>query len=368
MTPARQRPVRLNLRALNRALLARQLLLERRALPVAEALEHLVGMQAQEPQAPYLGMFSRLEGFAPEALSELIAARRAVRASLMRCTIHLVTAADWVRLWPAMSPVLARGFSASPFSKAVAGVDLDELLLLGRRLLGEGPRTRAELGPLLAQRWPGVDAGSLAYAVSYLTPVVQVPPRGLWRQTGAARWTAAELWLGWKLYGGSTADALIPRYLAAFGPATVADIQAWSGMTGLAAAVARQRERLRSFEDEQGRELLDLPGAPLPDPDTPAPPRFLAPFDNAILSHADRSRIVATEDRAAVNGERLMRTFLVDGFVAGTWRLEGATIHISPIRRLAKKDLSALRGEAHRLLAFVLPDAAKTEVRVGDPA
>ena len=350
-------------RALNRALLARQMLLGRRRLPVREALEVLVGMQAQEPQAPYVGLWSRLQEFDPHTLSQLIATGGAVRGALMRATLHLVTAPDWSRLRPLMDPVLARGFRGSPFGKAAADIDLDELLSLGRRILEEQPRTRAELGPLLAAKFPA-DPTSLAYAVSYLEPIVQVPPRGLWRRGGKARWTAAP---ARAFDDGFALDHLIRRYLAAFGPSTVQDVQAWSGLTQLASVFEAQRDRLRSFQDEQGRELFDLPDGPLPDPDAAAPPRFLAPFDNAILAHADRGRIIDPADRELVNRDRLMRTFLVDGFAAGTWQLEGATLQIRPFRALRTGDRRAVEEEARRLLAFVFPDATAPDIRMASP-
>ena len=354
----------LSLRALNRALLARQMLLERRELAVADAIEQLVGMQAQEAQAPYTGLWTRVADFAPHELSELIAARGAVRGGLLRATIHLVTARDWARLRPLTTPVLARNFGGTQFSKAIVDVDLERLLKRGRELLTDKPHSRAELAQLLAADWPGVDRTSLAYAVTYLEPIVQVPPRGLWRQSGQARWTTAAAWLGDELGGEPSADDLFVRYLAAFGPATVNDVQAWSGLTKLSEVADRLRARLRVFRDERGRELLDVPDGPLPDPATPAPPRFLAPFDNAILSHEDRSRIIAPEHRATVSGDRLLRTFLVDGFVAGTWRLDGATLHVQPIRVLSAGDRDAVVEEGERLVAFLGADRGPPEVRV----
>lgn len=349
---------------LNRALLARQLLLRRHQLPVIDTIERLVGMQAQEPQAPYLGLWSRLENFVPEELSDLIASRGAIRGGLMRSTIHLVTARDWTRLRPLMSPVLARSFKGTAFSRAIAEVDLDELLARGRELLASKPRTRAELGPLLAEHWPEVDPTSLAYAVSYLEPIVQVPPRGLWQASGQARWTTAAAWLDQKLGDEAAADAVIIRYLSAFGPATVQDIQAWSGLSGLRPIAERLRDQLRAFEDERGRELLDVPDGPLPDPHTPAPVRFLAPFDNAILAHADRTRIVSAADRENLSRDRLMRTFLVDGFVAGTWQIDGGTIHVRPFRTLRAAEERAVEREAERLLGFMLRDPSAAELRI----
>jgi hypothetical protein len=343
----------LGVRALNRALLERQLLIERRPVPVAAMLERLVGMQAQEPQAPYLGLWSRVEGFSPDELSGLIAERRAVRGSLMRATLHLVSAADWLRLRPLMAPVLERGFGASPFSKSIAGVDLPELLTLGRRLLSERPYTRAELGPLLAERWPDADPAALAYAVSYLEPLVQVPPRGLWRARGQARWVTADAWIECELDQVHSLAELVLRYLAAFGPATVADVRAWSGLGGIDRVMSDLGDRVRSLQDDQGRELFDVPNGPLPDPDTPAPPRFLAPFDNAILAHADRTRIVPTAYREAVFKDRLMRTFLIDGFVAGSWRVEREILHVRPFERLPRPDARAIRTEAERVVDFL---------------
>jgi Winged helix DNA-binding domain len=358
----------LSVRALNRALLARQLLLERRELAVGDAIEHLVGMQAQEPQAPYIGLWTRLADFSPHELSELIATRGAVRGGLMRATIHLVTARDWARLRPLTSPVLARNFAGSQFSKAIAEVDREQLAQRARELLADKPHSRAELAPLLAADWPGVDATSLAYAVTYLEPMVQVPPRGLWGRSGQARWTTVAAWLGDGLDEEPAAEDLVLRYLAAFGPATVKDIQAWSGLTKLSQVTERMGHRLRVFRDERGRELLDVLEGPLPDPDTPAPPRFLAPFDNAILSHEDRSRIIAPEHRPTVSGDRLLRTFLVDGFVAGTWRFDGANLHVQPIAGLSTSDRDAVVAEGERLVAFMGPRRAAPEVRVHPPA
>lgn len=352
----------LDRRALNRALLERQMLLERRRMAAAEAIERLVGMQAQEPQAPYLGLWSRLEGFRPEELSALIAQREAVRTGLMRSTIHLVSAADALALWPLMSAVLARNFRGSPFAKATAQVELDELLALGSTLIGEKPHTRAELSPLLARRWPGVDPPSLAYAVSFLTPIVQVPPRGLWRQSGAARWTAMQAWLGRELDPEPSPSEVVLRYLAAYGPATVKDIQTWCGLTRLGAVVNGLGARLRTFRTEDGATLYDVPDAPLPDPETPAPVRFLPPFDNAILAHADRSRIVAREQRDLVYGDRLMRTFLVDGFVAGTWRIDAGALEVRPFEPLDAGDRETVIEEGGRVLVFLDPSVDRATV------
>jgi winged helix DNA-binding protein len=343
----------LSLRGLNRALLARQLLLERVAWAPAAAVEHLVGMQGQEPQAPYLGLWSRLENFSPEALSERLAQRRLIRAGLMRVTIHLVSAEDYARLWPVLRGMLAAGFAASPFARGLAGAKLDEVVGAGHEHLTREPLTRPELGQALAQRWPEADAPALAMAATMLAPVVQVPPRGLWRAGGQARWAPAAQWLGRELPDEGDARAIVMRYLGAFGPATVADFAAWSGLKGARAIVEGVREELVTLRDAAGRELLDVPGAPLPDPDVAAPPRFLAAFDNAILAHADRARIIAAEHRPRVFADRLMRTFLLDGLVAGTWRLKDGELSVTPFGPLARGDRDAIAAEAERVVDFL---------------
>ena len=361
----------LSLRALNRALLERQLLLRRRKLPVLKAIEHLIGMQAQQPNDPYIGLWTRLGGFRPEALARLITRRRAVRATLMRTTIHLVTARDCLALYPVMRPVHARTvYSSSPESRVLAGVDIEALLAEGRELVEERPRTRAELGPLLAEGWPDRDPSSLARAVNYLLPMVHVPPRGIWGSTGRTTLTTVEAWLGRPPETDSTPDAVVLRYLAAFGPATTADIRTWSGLGGVTHVIERLRPRLACFRDERGRELFDLPGAPRPDPETPAPPRFLPEYDNALLSHADRTRIISDDHRKRLitqNG-RSVGTVLVDGFVRATWRIrrerDAATLMVNALERLSRKDAAALEAEGARLLTFAAPDAPERHVQV----
>jgi hypothetical protein len=354
----------LGVRALNRALLERQLLLRRRKLSAVEALEHLVGLQAQTPHTPYFALWSRLNAFRPRELADLITDRRAVRITLMRGTIHLVTARDFLALRPVVQPVLDRGLKGT-FGGRLAGVNTRALAAAGRALLEKQPRTGAALGRLLQHRWPDRDARTLAYAVQYAAALVQIPPRAVWGASGQATWATAEAWLGRRPAGNPSPDKMVMRYLAAFGPATVRDIQAWSGLTRLRDVTERLRPRLRTFRNEQGHELFDLPHAPRPDPDSPAPPRFLPDFDNALLAHADRSRIIAGDHRTRAGIGK--PTVLVDGFVRGTWKIARkrahATLIIEPFERLRRQDRAAVAEEGARLLTFAAADIRTRDVR-----
>jgi hypothetical protein len=340
---------KLTTRALNRATLHRQLLLDRVTTPALDVVEHLVGMQAQEPFSPYYGLWSRIRDFRPEELASLLEDRKVVRASLHRATIHLVSAADHGRIEPLLRPFLHRRFASSPFGFVLDGLDSDTFIEAATALADEKPRTRRELSDRLAARWPDRDATALGYAASYLVPAVQVPPRAVWGKSGPAAWTTASTWLG-TAEPATTPEEVVRRYLAAFGPASVRDVQTWAGMTRLKPVV--EAMDLRTFTDERGRTLYDVPDGPLPDPDTPAPARFLPEFDNLLLGHDDRTRVISDEDyrRGIVVGGK--PTLLVDGFVHGTWKIAGDGLDVELFRPLTSAQKADVSSEGARLLAF----------------
>ena len=360
-------------RALGRALLERQLLLDQADMTPLRAIEHLAGLQAQAPNAPYVGLWTRLAGFRPADLARLMTERAVVRTHMMRNTVHLVTARDCLAVGDLFRALHVRRFASSPFAARLAGVDLTALLAAGRALLAEQPRTRAELGRLLAERWPGPDPASLAYAVTHQTPTVQVPPRGTWGSTGPAAFTTVEAWLGRAPEPGPSPDGLVLRYLAAYGPATVRDVQAWCGLTRLAEVAERLRPRLRAFRDDGGGELLDLPDAPRPDPDTPAPPRFLPEYDNVLLSYADRARVIPGRRRVPLppGPGGTGGTVLIDGLWQATWKVasgrSGATLRIEPFTPLSAGQADEVTAEGARLLAFVAPGADAGDIQIAGP-
>jgi Winged helix DNA-binding domain len=364
-------------RQLNRALLERQWLLRRRAATAEQAIEHLIAIQAQEPPDPYTALWSRLENFRPEELSSLIESKRAVRApSMLRTTIHLLTTRDWLALRPVVQGVQEQGFRSSPFHRNLVGLDLDEVVAEGRRILDERPRSGNEVGKALAMRWPDRDVSSLGYAVRSLLPTVQLPPRGLWGRSGKPVLATAEYWLGESVGTDDAPDDMIRRYLAAWGPASVMDVQAWCWRTKLGEAFERLRPELRTFRDENGRELLDVMDGPLPDPDTPAPVRFFPIYDNAFLGYKDRSRVLHDDapwggDPAAVDVFR-WGSFAVDGFIVGGWKHENdrtsgrSTIVAMPVVPLSAESIRDVEIEALALSEFLEPDATDRDVRL-DP-
>ncbi|ROO51606.1 winged helix DNA-binding protein [Micromonospora sp. Llam0] len=366
----------LDTRALNRATLARQLLLDRADLPAYDAVAHLGGLQAQEPQEPFVGLWSRLRGFDPVDLSDLLLRRAVVRTHLMRRTVHLLTAADAVA-WRPRHDVMLRQRVLAGYRRELAGVDLDALAAAGRAVLADGePRTMTGLARALPDRWRQLEPRAVGeMLVAALIPVVQLPPRGLWRTVGGARYRPLAEWAGQQpdpLTDAAGVDpveagtdpvgqALVRRYLAAYGPAASADLRAWCGLAGLPAAVAAVRDELVVFRDQRGRQLLDLPDAPRPAPDTPAPVRFLPAFDNAILGYDDRSRIIDDAHRGlSVAGARVV---LVDGRVAATWTVDAGTVTVTGLRGLTRAERAAVAEEGESVAAF-LTDGDSQRVRL----
>ena len=348
------------------------MLLGRHDLSAEQAIERLVGMQAQAPLAPYVGLWTRLERFEPQELARLIETRGAVRTQLMRGTIHLATAREAPAMRAPLQPVLDRLVRGGPFGRELRGMDVDQLLATARMLLEVRPSTRVELRGILAERWPDRDADSLSFAAILVLPVVQAPPRGIWGSGGQARWVTLESWLKRPLPPAGTPDDLVLRYLAAYGPATVADVSAWSGFSQLQAVLERLRPRLATFRDETGRELFDLPDAPRPNPDTPAPPRFLPEYDNVLLSHADRSRINPDGHPTPLlpgNGAAA-GTVLIDGLFTATWRIARqqttACIQIEALTRTTRTQRTALTAEGRRLVTFLAPEAEGHSVSVAE--
>ncbi len=364
---------RLSRKALNRALLARQLLLTRAERSPLAVIEHLVGLQAQQARPPFVGLWSRIEGFQREHLRTLVERREVVRATLMRCTLHLMSRRDFRLFRPALQPALTAGMTAI-LRDRLKSFDMDAVTAEARRLFAERPQTFNELRPALTAAFPGADERAMGYAVRTQLPLVIVSSDHHWSYRADACFALAEEWLAEPLAepvpGQGGARELVLRYLAAFGPATAADVQAWSALPGLRPVLEELRPRLQVFRDERNRELFDLPEAPRPPEETPVPARFVADFDNLILSHADRTRVIADEHRPTVitkNG-MVLPTFLVDGFVAGTWKVslvrKTATLGLTPFSPLPAGARDELAEDGERLARFVEPEARGFDFRV----
>ncbi len=361
-TARRPRADVLSLRALNRAVLERQLLLRRADLPVVEAVDRVLGLNAQDPNLPYLALWNRLEHFTTMDLTAAIEDRSLVRSTMMRATQHLMSVRDFRLVRPLLAPLLTR-VQRNAFGRRTNGIDLEALVADARELLADGRvLARPELGRLLAEQRPGTNPMALGWTVQYLLPMLHPAPSGTWNTRGATPFASAE-WTGVTAEA-TFADAcqMVRRYLAAFGPASVSDARAWSGVGGLREVFAKLRPELRTYVDESGRELFDLPGAPEPTADLPAPTRFLPAFDSTLLAYADRTRIMTDEVRSQVcEGAAVAATVLVDGTVAATWTETHSdatiTLTVRPFRRLSTSDRDAVESEADRLLAFIDPDA-----------
>jgi hypothetical protein len=355
---------RLTRRRLNRATLTRQLLTERAELSAEAVIQQLAGVQAQDPEPPYIGLWNRIDGFRKDDLATLLDVRAVVRATLYRATQHLVTAEDYLWLRPTLEPML-RVRRDGAFGRLTAGVDTGRLADAARAELTGRVMSRPELGRALAGRWPGRDPFALASSAQLLLPVLHPPPSGLWGLRGPTPFTLAEEWLGRAPDGEADPARLVLRHLAAFGPATVKDVQAWSGATRLREVVERLRPGLRELRGEDGEELLDLPDAPLPDEDLPVPVRFLALLDDVVLAHADRARLMTAERRRHLVVEPAV---LVDGFIRGLWSLDRgrdgrAVLTVRLFAPLTPRERDETAQEGAALLRFAAPEADRHDIR-----
>jgi hypothetical protein len=356
----------LDRRTLNRALLARQFLLDRVDAPAVQVLERLVGMQAQVPLDPYVALWSRVRAFDPDAFGQLLLGRALVRMTLMRATLHLVGARDALSIRPVLQATIARAFASSGFARKLAGLELAPVLARGAELVEREPLTTARLASTLAEEWPGHDPSSLAHAVRYLVPLVQVTPRGVWGETLQPKVTTLDSWLGRPAAPTTSIDELVVRYLRAFGPATPADIRTWSWLSDVRTVIDRLRPQLRVYRDEAGREVYDVRDGVFVDRSAPVPVRFLPQFDNLFLAHADRSRIF---DRVAWGDSfRGQGSVFVDGFLAGAWRLDRkqheATLTVELRTRVGPAERREVRREAEELVAFMTPDARARHLKL----
>jgi hypothetical protein len=333
-------------RELNRALLARQLLLKRARLSIPKALERIGGLQAQYAPSMYIGLWSRLDGFERDALTRALERRSVIQATMMRATIHLVSKADF---WPLL--IAIRDERLKWWERVHPASDPREMRTAAKRLrrfIGEGPRRRKEVEELLGRQ--------AALGVGAYLDLVRVPPSGTWEQRRADLYAVAEDWLPSPgIERDEALDHLIRRYLSAFGPARKNDIAEWAMLAISEIDRSLERIELRRFRDEAGKELLDLPRAPIPDGDTPTPPRFLPVWDATLLVHARRTGILPEEYRPLVFNVKTphsVNTFLVDGRVAGTWRYEQGRVRLDPFEPVPRGVRRELNEEVKRLAAF----------------
>ncbi|HEY2666256.1 MAG TPA: winged helix DNA-binding domain-containing protein [Actinomycetota bacterium] len=351
----------LSRQALNRSLLARQHLLQRRALPLPLAMEQVGGLQTQYAPAGYVGLWSRLEGLTRDALTRALFDRSVVQGTLMRSTIHMVSATDYWRFARGITKG-RRAWFLRTHARTAGGIDMHAVARVIRGLLADGPSRRSELvGALDEAGFPAVAWSGAGLWVD----MVRVPPSGTWERRRADLYGLAEAWVSPDDAAGA-ADApsgengaasvhLVRRYLGGFGPATLNDIAGWAGLKAGDLRLAAPALGLRRYRDEEGRELLDLPDAPLPDPATPAPVRFLPVWDATLLVHARRTQILPEEFRSRVfhtKNPQSVNTFLVDGSVAGSWRYERGQIVLDPFRTIPRTLRRELDAEAERLAAF----------------
>jgi hypothetical protein len=364
----------LSLRELNRMTLARQFLLERQDLPVTSVIEQLVGMQAQQAQPPFVGLWSRIKNFQRDDLMRLLHAHSVVKATLMRATLHLFTASDFVAFRHTLQPALAA--AANEIASRRGGeFDVQMVLDKAKKYIAAQPRMYSEISDMLAALLPDVDIGSMRYTVRTHIPMVQVPVAAGWGYPGKPQFTLAEEWIGKPIQVEDRINTLVFRYLAAFGPASAIDMQTWSALPDLKPVFEKLRPELMVYRDESKRELFDLPaglGTAIPEVDSPSTVRFLPEFDNLLLSHSNRRRILADVHRSKVflPGLRVAATILVDGFVAGVWKTSvgkgAATLNIEPFSPPDQSTKQALLEEAEDLVRFIEPDAKSYQVLISE--
>ncbi|GAA3304898.1 AlkZ family DNA glycosylase [Dactylosporangium vinaceum] len=351
--------MRITTRTQNRTYLRRQLLLDGGAAAgVADVVRRVVAVQAQDADAPYIGIWARSREFAHDDLTAALEDRSLVRGALLRGTQHIASGADYRWLRPLISARMG-ATGLSPFRRQLDGIDLTELAAAARDALHGTTMTRPRLAKALGERYPGRESIALAWAAQHQLALIHPPPTGTWRRRGHVHVALADEWLGAALEEPPTIERLLRRYLESCGPASIADFQNWSGLRRLRQEVEALRPQLRTYIDDSGQELFDLPELELADAELDAPVRFLPAFDNLVLSHADRSRIIASPaDQAIIcpGLSAVLPTFLEDGFVAGTWEVRPGTLELSPFRKL--RNPAAVHTEAERLLTFLqLPSA-----------
>lgn len=345
----------LTTRDLNRTHLHRQHLLKRSSMSTGDMLRAIVGLQAQEVKDPYLALWSRLAAFQHDDLASMLLDRSAVRASLMRGTIHLVTSDDYQMLFPATFGLHKRALPHLAFGKQVPRDQYEAILEKSREFLQQKPATMAQIADYLEADWPEIDRRAIGQVSRFLMPLVQIPPRGVWGAGIAATWTPASDWLGVAITEEvGPPHEMIRRYLAAFGPATLADVTSWSGVTNLKKPMLELGDELIKYRNEAGVLLYDLAGKEIVPPDVTVPVRFLPGFDNALLGHKDRSRIISDTHRAMIGTPNglFASTFLVDGFVAGVWRVFDGQLQLAAFNPLPTPDRLEVEQEAASMAPF----------------
>lgn len=356
---------RLTLRQLNRTLLARQMLLARQDMSPVAATEHLIALQSQIPNPPYIGLWTRLRSFERSQLTALLESREIVRAPWIRSTLHLVSAADHQRFQSVIQPALLRGFR-SFFGARGADLDIERLVGIAKPFLESNQPSIGALRTHLQAQEPTLNKEAMAYAVRSYLPLVQIPPSGTWGAGTRATYTTADNWLGPAV--SSDLPSLFRRYLAAYGPADIMDFQTWTGMTRLKSQLAPALADLVVYQSESGRDMYDLPESTIAAPDSIAPLRFIPEYDNVLIAHRDRSRILPDEHRKKVflSAGRVIGTVLIDGFVGATWKVKkdkhSLTLNVKLFEAKPNDCLQEIQEEGNRLLRFYDEEASSHAV------